>query len=340
METNWRETRILDRASNMIVLPNNTVASGTITNFSQPDKKAAITLPLKVGYESAPALVIGTLKEAAHEVPDVLGSPAPLAYLLNYDDLGVSYLLKFWIQDYQRKFSITTEVGRRVWYKFKRLGIEIPIPASAQLARVLGAVDRDGARESAEKAAELTLCDLQNSSFLKFHEGDKAGQSILSDAEARELASLVRRVVYTPGEVLFRQGEKGEVCYVVSRGSVKGQIITEENGKTYSSEFRTGPAGIVGEMSLFTGMPRTATVTAEEESELLEIGAAAFAEILSRNPDLAEAIAETVSRRNSNNLESLRKIKELSAGDVENSSSKKWVLEYLKRLVKVFKKTS
>jgi small-conductance mechanosensitive channel/CRP-like cAMP-binding protein len=337
METNWRETRILDRASNMIVLPNNAVASGTITNFSQPDKKAAITIPLKVGYESAPALVLETLRESAREVPDVLGSPAPLAYILGYDDLGVSYLLKFWIQDYQRKFSIMTEVGRRVWYKFKRLGIEIPMPVSGQLSRVLQTVDRSGARESAEKAAERTLRDLLNSSFLRYQEGDGAGRAILSDAEARELASLARRVVYTPGEVLFRQGEKGEACYVVSRGSVKGQIITEENGKAYSSEFRTGPAGIVGEMSLFTGMPRTATVTAEEESELLEIGAEAFVTLLARNPGLADAVAEMVSSRNQKNLESLRKIKELSAGDIEAGSNKKTVLEYLKKLIGLFR---
>jgi small-conductance mechanosensitive channel/CRP-like cAMP-binding protein len=337
METNWRETRILDRASNMIVLPNSAVASGTITNFSQPDKRSAITIPLKIGYESAPALVLGALKEAAREVPDVLGSPAPLAYILSYDDLGVSYLLKFWIQDFSRKDPITTEVGRLIWYKLKRLGIDIPIPASAQLARVLGAVDRDGARKSVEKTAERTLCDLHNSSFLKFQEGDRAGQPILSDSEARELASLVRRVVYTTGEVLFRQGEKGEMCYVVSRGSVKGQIITKENGKTYSSEFRTGPAGIVGEMSLFTGMPRTATVMAEEESELLEIDAGAFVTLLARNPGLADAVAEMVSSRNQKNLESLRKIKELSAGDIEAGSNKKTVLEYLKKLIGLFR---
>jgi small-conductance mechanosensitive channel/CRP-like cAMP-binding protein len=337
METNWRETRILDRASNMIILPNNAVASGTITNFSQPDKRSAITIPLKIGYESAPALVIGTLKEAAREVPDVLGVPAPLAYILGYDDLGVSYLLKFWIEDFSRKDPITTEVGRLIWYKLKRHGIEIPIPVSAQLARVLGAVDRSGARESAEKAAERTLRDLLNSSFLRYQEGDGAGRAILSDADARELASLVRRVVYTPGEVLFRQGEKGEACYVVSRGSVKGHIITEENGKAYSSEFWTGPAGIVGEMSLFTGMPRTATVTVEEESELLEIGAEAFVALLARNPGLADAVAEMVSSRNQKNLDSLRKIKELSAGDIEAGSNKKTVLEYLKKLIGLFR---
>jgi len=340
METNWRETRILDRASNMIVLPNNAVASGLITNFSQPDKRSAITIPLKIGYESAPALVIGTLKKAAHEVPDVLGVPAPLAYILGYDDLGVSYLLKFWIQDYQRKFSISTEVGRLVWYKLKRQGIEIPIPASGQLALVLGAVDKGGRREVEEKGVARTSHDLVNSSFLRRQEGDRMGEPILSDTETGDLASHIRRAAYTPGEVLFRQGEKGDICYIVARGGVCGRIITEEGGKSYSTEFRTGPGGIVGEMSLFTGMPRTATVTVEEESELLEIGAAAFAEVLSRNPDLAEAIAETVSRRNIDNIESLRKIKELSAKDVENGSSKKSVLEYLKKLVKVFKKTA
>jgi small-conductance mechanosensitive channel/CRP-like cAMP-binding protein len=338
METNWRETRILDRASNMIVLPNNAVASGTITNFSQPDPKAAITLPLKVGYEAAPALVLATLTASAREVPEVIASPAPMAYILGYDDLGVSYLLKFWIQDYQRKFSISTEVGRRVWYKFKRLGIAIPMPLSGQLARVLETVDKSGAEEEAGKAVERNLIDLLNSSFLRHQEGDRAGQAILTDAEARELAGLVRRVVFTPEETLFRQGEKGEACYVVARGKVKGRITTEEAGKSFSSEFHTGPGGIVGEMSLFTGMPRTATVTVEEESELLEIGAEAFVELLARNPGLADSVAEIVSLRNRNNLESLRKIKELSAVDLEAGSNKKNVLEYLRKLVGLFKK--
>ena len=338
METNWRETRILDRASNMVVLPNNAVASGTLTNFSQPDPKAGLILPIKVGFEAAPSLVLTTLTASAREVRDVIPSPAPLAYILGYDDLGISYGLKFWVLDYQRKYVITTDVARRVWYKFKRLGIAIPMPVTGQLARVLETVDRDGAQEAAEKAVGRNLVDLLNSSFLRHQEGDRSGQAILTDAEARELASLARRVAFTPGETLFRQGEKGEACYVVARGKVKGCVTAEENGKSYSSEFNIGPGGIVGEMSLFTGMPRTATITVEEESELLEIGAAAFVEILARNPGLAEAVAEIVSLRNKNNLESLRKVKELSAADLEAGSSKKTVLEYLRKLVGLFKK--
>ena len=37
VDTNWRETRILDRASNIIVLPNTVVASERIINYAQPD---------------------------------------------------------------------------------------------------------------------------------------------------------------------------------------------------------------------------------------------------------------------------------------------------------------
>ncbi len=333
METNWRETRILDRATNIVVLPNNMVASGLITNFSQPNNKSAIVFPLKVGFESAPTLVMDTLKQAAHEVADVLKTPAPVVHLMGYDDVGASYVLKFWIQDYQRKFAIMTEVARHAWYKFKRLGIEIPMPVNDQMAHVVGALDKSLAAGASKREIERTSQDLAASAFLRYQEGEKAGQPILSDEEISVLAGLTKRVAFTAGEEIFRQGDRGETCYIVASGKVGGRIVTEENGKSYTSEFHTGPGGIVGEMSLLTGMPRTATVAVEEESELVEIGAAAFAEILCRNPGLADAVAETVSVRNRANIESFKKIKELSAGDIEAGSNKKSILAYLKKLI-------
>ena len=91
-------------------------------------------------------------------------------------------------------------------------------------------------------------------------------------------------------------------------------------------------------MSLFTGLPRTATVVVDEESELLEIRAEALASLLARNPALAEAVADVVSARNRANSETLLKIKDLAARDVRASTDKKSVLEYLKRLVSLFKR--
>ena len=339
VDTNWRETRLRDRASNIVVIPNTVVASQTITNFSLPDRPSAVVLPVKVDVLAPPAVVVDLLIEAAKEAPDVLANPAPTSYILNYDEFGVTYLLKFWISDYGRRPDITGEVGRLVWHKLQRRGIEIPFPVESKLKRVLHVL-----RPSEDRAAEMATDiernyqDFSKSSFLNIQEGDKAGRSVLSESEVRDLAAKSERVRFGAREVLFRQGETGDVCYVVVQGKVRGEIVYEDGGKTFTTSFEVGRGGLIGEMSLFTGLPRTATVVVDEEAELLEVRAGALASLLARNPALAEALAEVVSARNRANSEMLRKIKDLAGRDIEASTDKKSVLEYLKKLVHLFKR--
>ena len=339
VDTNWRETRLRDRTSNIVVIPNTVVASQTIVNFSLPDRASAVVLPVKVDFLAPPAVVVDLLLEAAKEAPDVLADPAPTSYILNYDEFGITYVLKFWISDYGRRPDITGEVGRLVWYKLRRQGVEIPIPLESKLRGVLRAL-----RPAEDRVAEIATDrernyqDFSKSTFLNIQEGERAGQSVLSEAEVRDLAAKSERVRFGAREVLFRQGETGDACYVVARGKVRGEIVYEEGGKTYTTSFEVGRGGIFGEMSLFTGLPRTATVVVDEEAELLEIRAPALASLLARNPQLAEAVAEVVSGRNRANLETLRKVKDLAARDIEAGTDKKSVLEYLKKLVHLFKR--
>jgi small-conductance mechanosensitive channel/CRP-like cAMP-binding protein len=339
VDTNWRETRLRDRASNIVCIPNTVVASQTIVNFSLPDKASAVVLPVKVDFLAPPAVVLGLLVEAARETAGVLAEPAPIAYLQSYDEFGVSYIVKFWISDYGRRPSLAGEVGRLVWHKLERRGIEIPVPVESKMKgvlRLLRPSDDRIAEIAAEK--ERNYRDFSKSSFLNIQAGEKAGQPVLSEAEIRELASRSERRRFGTGEVLFRQGDPGEVCYLVAGGRVKGEIAYEENGKAYTTEFTVGPGGLVGEMSLFTGMPRTATVVVAAEAELLEIRVGAFAALLARNTQLADSVAEVVSGRNLANLETLRKVKDLAARDIEAGTDKKSVLEYLKKLVHLFKR--
>ena len=340
VDTNWRETRIRDRQSNIIVLPNNIVASEKITNFSQPDLKTALILPFKISYKAPAADVLRTLIDAAGDCPDVLKAPVPLAYITSYDDIGVSYLLKFWITDFARKDPIITDVGRLAWYKLRRKNIEIAIALGDQVRDALAAVREktagrvEPAGPGGESERERTFLDLMYSSFLRGGPGEKAEDLIVSEKELRSLASMVDRHAYTKGEVLFRQGDRGTSSFVVAKGKVRGEIVYEEGGKKFLSEFTVGPGGIFGEMSLFTGMPRTATGIVEEESELLEIRAEDFAVLLDQIPALAEVIAETVSARNEQNLEFLRKIKELSEKDIQAGTNKKSILEHLRSFVR------
>lgn len=333
IDTNWRETRIIDRYSNIIVLPNNTVASEKITNFSQPSQSSALTLSVRASYEAPPSSVLEALLEAASDVPEVSSSPPPEAYALSYDDFGISYLLKFWITDFDQKYPIWSEVGRKVWYKFRRRGIEIPLPLSDKVSDVLKIMREKEGMPAAEEERQRTYQDLLASSFLRHQEGEREGELLVPEEEVRLLAESVRRVRFAPGEIIFNQGEKGDSCYIVSSGRIRGEIVYEEEGKEYKSEFKVERGGIFGEMSLFTGMPRTATGVVEEESELLEINAEDFVGLLERNQGLADVMAAIVSERNRKNRAFLEKIKELSAQDIRASCSKRSILQRLKSLI-------
>lgn len=337
LETNWRETRVLDRASNLIVVPNNVISAEVVTNFNQPDKKTALLINVRASFSDPPALVQEALLEAARDVVEVLPSPPPVVYIRGYEDYGIAYTLKFWVTEFNRKETILSKVGRLIWYKFDRRGIEIPVPFSERVADVLRAVRKDEAEAERLSLAERNVRDLMGSSFLRYPEGPKAGTVMVPEREVRDLAQTVTRRKYSTGEILFRQGDKGGSGFIVTAGLVRGEIIYEEKGKKYCSEFEAGPGGIFGEMSLFTGLPRTATGTVVEEAELLEIQESDFARLLGRNPGLAEVMAAIVAERNKRNADFLAKIKVLSAQDVASSCSKKSILERLKNLIGIHK---
>lgn len=338
VDTNWRETRILDRASNIIVLPNNTVASERVVNFSRPDHRSALLFPLKVGPSAAPADVLAAIAEAALDCPQVIPEPKPKPYLRSFDESGLTYEIKFWIEDFSLKDIILTDIGRLIWYKLHRRGIEVAVPWTERLREMSRAIESAGkpapAVEAAGAGLERISAALASSSLLRFPRGERQGQLMVPAEEVRELAGRVRSLFFTRNEVLFRQGDKGDTCYVVASGRLRGAIATEEGGKPFTSEFFVGPGGLFGEMSLFTGMPRTATGSVEEEAELIEIRAADFAFLLERNLDLAGTIADLVSVRNAENLEFYRKIKTLSEQDIARGTDRTSILEHLKRFVR------
>jgi len=333
IDTNWRETRIFNRESNIVVIPNNTMASNKITNFTYPNKKTAITIPVKAGYSASPTSVFAALREAAADVPEVLERPAPEAHLLEYLDFGVSYLVKFWISDFNNKYLIMAQVGKNIWYKFKRRNIEIPVPLTDKLQDIFGFQKELAGVPPEEVGEDRVFRSLLESNFLRYQEGEKEGELLVTEEEVRELARSVKCHHYAQGEVVFRQGDQGDSCYIIASGRIKGEIHYQEKNKTYSSDFSVGKGRLFGEMSLLTGMPRTATGVVEQDAELLKIKSADFARLLERNPALADVIAELTSHKNKNNQEFLGKIKDLSKEHIQDSMNKHSILNRLKRFI-------
>ncbi len=115
----------------------------------------------------------------------------------------------------------------------------------------------------------------------------------LSAAERARVADACARRVYQPGEVICREGDHGTTAYVVGSGEVE-----VEAGTPPVRVARMGSGTYFGEMSLLTGMPRTATVRARTLCEILELGRPVFMRLFATNVALAESISQTIAARN------------------------------------------
>ncbi|HEV8468755.1 MAG TPA: cyclic nucleotide-binding domain-containing protein [Candidatus Limnocylindria bacterium] len=114
--------------------------------------------------------------------------------------------------------------------------------------------------------------------------------------DAREaLAMRGQRRRYAAGEVLMRQGDPSEVMHVVLTGRVRVEREQSDEGKVLLAEI--GPNEVIGEMGVLDHAPRSATVTAMEPTETLELHATALAVVLIQYPAVAAVLLRTLSQR-------------------------------------------
>ncbi len=85
--------------------------------------------------------------------------------------------------------------------------------------------------------------------------------------------AIADRRSYSAGTVLFRQGEAGDVAYMIESGSVR--LVQEVDGHPVELAV-LGPGGIFGEMAVIDPAPRMATAEVVRNAVLVRIPAAAF----------------------------------------------------------------
>ena len=97
------------------------------------------------------------------------------------------------------------------------------------------------------------------------------------------------------GEALVTQGDRADDMFVVVHGSLE-VVVTGRTGRPRLVDV-LGPGASVGEMALLTGEPRSATVRAIRDSELVRISKADFLRLLDEHPRTAVELSRTLVRR-------------------------------------------
>jgi small-conductance mechanosensitive channel/CRP-like cAMP-binding protein len=331
IQVNWRETRLRTTGGHMVIVPNGKLADTTIRNFSSPTNLRRHEVPVSASYGDAPGDVITALLEAAHSVPTVEKHPEPDAYVTGFKDFCIDYVLRFWSKQYEHRTPIEGHVMRMIWYQFNRRGIEIPFPMSGRLLdNFMEAVHAQRFEKPLASQIDRIVDDLLRSDFGRKLMAGPEGVCMLSRDELKALARDVKRTRFTRGETLMRQQDEGETFYVLVQGKVHGCIANPDTARNV--EFDLQPGSLFGEMSLLTGLPRSATMTATTDCELLEFNRDAFTRLLSLREEIPQVLSDLAAARAKENAESLEKLRASAA--VPTELARDGILHRLKRMLR------
>jgi small-conductance mechanosensitive channel len=272
----WRAVQLVSWDGDTDLVPNRIMAQSVITNLYAP-----------AGFHRRTVHYIVQPNARLHEVLDFLaitlaGIPyppekKPKAVVWGQEEGGVTIECQWWTLGFRHTKASTDDVNRLVATVLAREGIPLMGAGGA------GVVDIPPGRPDAAQLDALVRL---------LH---------LPAHWAKDLEGKVRLRRKAPGEGVLREGDPGDSLYAVLEGRLA--VVRPERRETpYYGLFWETLAELssgewLGEMSLLTGAPRSATVVATTAALLLEMDKAAFEESLKREPEVLDHLADLMARR-------------------------------------------
>jgi CRP/FNR family transcriptional regulator len=119
--------------------------------------------------------------------------------------------------------------------------------------------------------------------------------SALVDEDVAEVAAVAVPRRLEAGEVVFREGDESNTCYIVRSGHARA-VREHPDGRTLTLA-NFGPGDIFGELAMFGDERRSATVETLEEMEVIAILGADMRRLLREHPDISVKLLTALGRR-------------------------------------------
>jgi small-conductance mechanosensitive channel len=125
----WRTTRIQTGQNNLTVIPNTKITTSILTNFSLPESRVALEIPMLAGHSADHNLMADIALDVAAETEGVLDEPAPSVWF----DPGIlqthlQMKLVVHVRQHADGGPVQSSVRRRLLERFREQGIPLPVP--------------------------------------------------------------------------------------------------------------------------------------------------------------------------------------------------------------------
>jgi len=173
------------------------------------------------------------------------------------------------------------------------------------------APDETGETTSADEPSDELTSEDEADSDDDDAPSERSSEQLIEDSQLfraldvddrKHLTESGEHVTFEPGDVILEEGEEGDSFYLIEDGEV--EVSTNLSGKTVVLATLTRGA-IFGEVSAFSGKPRTATVTAASLVEAYRFENQELKTLLERSPEVREELQAMVLGRARDTIEKI-----------------------------------
>ncbi len=123
-----RSTEIETFDNATVIVPNSNLISGVVTNWMHGNTSGRIKIPIGVGYGSNPEEVQDILLDIVTNHPEILKTPAPRVYFLDFGDSALSFEVRAYLKNIDFGMSVKSDLRITMLNKLRAANIEIPFP--------------------------------------------------------------------------------------------------------------------------------------------------------------------------------------------------------------------
>src|SRR5690625_1262990 len=287
IQVQWRHTAIRTVFGEIVVIPNSQLMKLRIKLIGGPSVPYRVRIvQFFADYDLRPSRVIHAVNESLAG-SNLLGvSPDFEAHcrLGGFEHGLIVYQVVYGLDNPALGGGTDGRVLHHVFTVFQRNGWRLGVPGQEIL------LSSHRAREQQQEGRihyELTARRKMLAAIDLF--------SPLTDDEVQQVAQALQTTFYLKGAALTRQGSIGETLFIVVSGEV--DVWLEEASQRHRVAV-VGSGEVLGEMSLLTGEPRRATLTASTDVECYLLDRELFQHLVTNRPELADAFAALLSDRN------------------------------------------
>jgi small-conductance mechanosensitive channel len=111
-----------------VIVPNNTLVSTQVINWTLSSQQRRIEIAIGVAYGTDPELVLRLLVAEAAAHKNVMTNPGPVAFFMGFGDSALNFELRFWSETQDAWFQLKSDVTVAIARALAEAGIEIPFP--------------------------------------------------------------------------------------------------------------------------------------------------------------------------------------------------------------------